>query len=97
MCSSDLDAERPRRFGAAPASGVAGKMFVLTGTMPNLGRAEAKKRLEAAGAVVGDSVTRKTDYVVAGEKAGGKLAKAAELGIPVIDEAGMLRLLESGR
>ncbi len=71
-----------------------GKTFVLTGTLPNLSRGEAKAMLEAAGAKVSGSVSKKTSYVVAGEEAGSKLTKANELGIPVIDEAQMLRMLE---
>lgn len=71
----------------------AGKVVVLTGTLPNLTRNEAKAMLEAAGAKVTGSVSRKTDYVLAGEAAGSKLQKAEELGVAVIDEAEMLRLL----
>jgi DNA ligase (NAD+) len=74
---------------------LAGKTFVLTGTLPTLSRDDAKERLEAAGAKVAGSVSKKTDYVVAGEEAGSKLAKAQELGIAVLDEAGMLALLSS--
>ena len=70
-----------------------GKTFVLTGTFPTLRREEAKALLEAAGAKVAGSVSKKTDYVVAGEEAGSKLDKARELGVAVIDEAGMLALL----
>lgn len=72
---------------------LAGKTFVLTGTFPTLRREQAKEMLEAAGAKVAGSVSKKTDYVVAGEEAGSKLDKARELGIAVIDEAGMLALL----
>ncbi len=72
---------------------LAGKTFVLTGTLPPLGRDEAKDLLEAAGAKVSGSVSRKTHYVVAGEEAGSKLDKARELGVPVIDEARMRALL----
>ncbi|MCY7371074.1 MAG: NAD-dependent DNA ligase LigA [Polaromonas sp.] len=83
-----------------PATGVApkplaGKTFVITGTLPTLGRDEAKDRLEAAGAKVAGSVSKKTDYVLAGADAGSKLAKAQELGVAVIDEASMLALLGS--
>ena len=70
-----------------------GKTFVLTGTFPTLKREEAKAMLEAAGAKVAGSVSRKTDYVVAGAEAGSKLEKAQELGVAVIDEAAMLALL----
>ena len=72
---------------------LAGKTIVLTGTLPTLSRDAAKEMLEAAGAKVAGSVSKKTSYVVAGEDAGSKLAKAEELGVPVLDEAGMLALL----
>nr|WP_296019914.1 NAD-dependent DNA ligase LigA [uncultured Acidovorax sp.] len=72
---------------------LAGKTVVLTGTLPTLSRDAAKELLEAAGAKVAGSVSKKTSYVVAGEEAGSKLAKAQELGVPVLDEAGMLALL----
>ena len=72
---------------------LAGKTIVLTGTLPTLSRDAAKDMLEAAGAKVAGSVSKKTSYVVAGEDAGSKLAKAEELGVPVLDEAGMLALL----
>ena len=75
------------------AQPLAGKTFVLTGTFPTLKREQAKEMLEAAGAKVAGSVSKKTDYVVAGEEAGSKLDKARELGVAVIDEAGMLALL----
>ncbi|WP_010100092.1 helix-hairpin-helix domain-containing protein, partial [Verminephrobacter aporrectodeae] len=74
---------------------LAGKTVVLTGTLPTLGRDAAKDLLEAAGAKVTGSVSKKTSYVVAGENAGSKLAQAQELGIAVLDEAGMLALLSS--
>jgi DNA ligase (NAD+) len=61
--------------------------------LPTLSRDAAKDLLEAAGAKVAGSVSKKTHYVVAGEEAGSKLAKAQELGVPVLDEAGMLALL----
>jgi DNA ligase (NAD+) len=73
---------------------LAGQTFVLTGTLPTLSREEAKERLEAAGAKVAGSVSKKTSYVVAGEEAGSKLDKARELGVPVIDEAQMQALLK---
>ena len=76
-----------------PLQLLAGKTVVLTGTLPNMGRDEAKDLLEAAGAKVAGSVSKKTSYVVAGADAGSKLAKAEELGVPVLDEAGLLALL----
>lgn len=79
----------------APAP-LSGKTFVLTGTLPTLSREDAKAQLEAAGAKVAGSVSKKTDYVVAGEEAGSKLDKAQALGVPVIDEAAMLALLAQG-
>ncbi len=76
---------------------LAGLTFVLTGTLPNLSREDAKARIEAAGGKVSGSVSKKTNYVVAGEEAGSKLDKAQELKIPILDEAGLLALLEKGR
>jgi DNA ligase (NAD+) len=78
----------------APQGVLAGKTVVLTGTLPTLTRDAAKEMLEAAGAKVAGSVSKKTDYVVAGAEAGSKLAKAEELGIPVLDEDGLHQLLE---
>jgi DNA ligase (NAD+) len=78
--------------GAAPKP-LAGLTVVLTGTLPTLTRDEAKELLEAAGAKVAGSVSKKTSYVVAGAEAGSKLDKARELGVPVLDEDGMRRLL----
>ena len=72
---------------------LAGKTFVLTGTFPTLSRDQAKDLLEAAGAKVAGSVSKKTDYVVAGAEAGSKLEKAQALGVAVIDEAAMVVLL----
>jgi DNA ligase (NAD+) len=73
---------------------IAGKTFVLTGTLPTLKREEAAARIEAAGGKVSGSVSKKTDYVVAGEDAGSKLTKAQDLGVAILDEAGLLKLLE---
>ena len=75
---------------------LAGKTVVLTGTLPTLSRDEAKDLLEAAGAKVAGSVSKKTDYVVAGAEAGSKLDKARELGVAVLDEDGLRGLLAGG-
>jgi len=75
---------------------LAGKTLVLTGTLPTLGREEAKALIEAAGGKVSGSVSKKTHYVVAGEEAGSKLDKARELGVAVLDEAGLKELLHAG-
>lgn len=75
------------------AGALAGKTFVLTGTLPTLGRDEAGAMIEAAGGKVSGSVSKKTSYVVAGADAGSKLAKAQELGIAILDEHGLQELL----
>ena len=77
----------------AAAGPWAGKIFVLTGTLPNLKREEAAAKIEAAGGKVSGSVSKKTDYVVAGEDAGSKLEKARALGVKVINEAEFLKML----
>jgi len=80
----------PAASGAGP---LVGKTVVLTGSLPNFNREEAKAQLEAAGAKVAASVSSKTHYVIAGAEAGSKLAKAEALGIQVLDEDGLRRLL----
>jgi DNA ligase (NAD+) len=69
------------------------KTFVLTGTLPTMSRDQAKTLLEAAGAKVAGSVSQKTSYVVAGSDAGSKLEKANELGIPILDEDALMKIL----
>src|SRR3569832_1381145 len=83
----------PRR---APTSPLAGKTFVLTGTLHGMTRDDAKERLQALGAKVSGSVSGKTDYVVAGEDPGSKRDKAVALGVAILDEAEFVRLLEKG-
>jgi DNA ligase (NAD+) len=78
---------------AAAAGPLTGKTLVLTGTLPTLSRDEAKELIEAAGGKVSGSVSKKTDYVVAGEEVGSKLTKAQELGVAILDEAGLRSLL----
>ena len=90
------EAERPASrpaIGAGPLGVLAGKTVVVTGTLPGLSRAEAEDAIRAAGGKASGSVSRKTDYLVAGESAGSKLEKARELGVPVLDEDGFRQLL----
>lgn len=74
---------------------LSGKTIVLTGTLPNYGRDEFTAIVEKSGGKVSGSVSRKTDYVVAGDSPGSKLAKAQELGVPVLDESGFLELIKT--
>jgi DNA ligase (NAD+) len=75
--------------GAQPFAGLT---FVVTGTLPNFSRDQVKEFIQAQGGKVTDSVSKKTDYLVAGEAAGSKLDKARQLGVPVLDEAGLIQL-----
>ena len=77
---------------AASAGAFAGKTFVLTGTLPTMTREEATAKIEAAGGKVSGSVSKKTDFVLAGAEAGSKLEKAQQLGIKILDEAEFLRM-----
>ena len=83
--------------GDQPAADMplAGKTFVITGTLPTMSRDEAKEKIEARGGKVAGSVSKKTHYVVAGSEAGSKLDKARELGVPIIDELKLMELLQS--
>jgi DNA ligase (NAD+) len=71
-----------------------GKVFVLTGTLEHMTRRQAKEMITAAGGKVSGSVTKNTNYVIAGESAGSKLAKARELGIDIIDEVAFREMVE---
>lgn len=85
--------EKGAGIPSTQVSAISGKTFVLTGTLPTLTRDEAKEKIELAGGKVSGSVSRKTDFVVAGAEAGSKLAKAEELGVAILDEAGLVALL----
>jgi DNA ligase (NAD+) len=87
-----VQAERSPLAGAG--RGFSGKTFVLTGTLPHMTREQAKELIESHGGKVAGSVSRQTDYVVAGDEAGGKLEKARELGIAIVDEAGLRKMFE---
>ena len=89
-----MDLTAPKRARAAIGT-FAGKTFVLTGTLPTLTRDEATELIVAEGGKVTGSVSKKTDYVVAGDEAGSKLTKAQQLAVPVIDEDGLRGLLDS--
>ena len=85
--------EGPPRAAAKEAGPFAGKIVVLTGTLAAMSRDEAKERIEAAGGKVTGSVSKKTDFVVAGEEAGSKLDRAKELGVAVLDEKSFLEMI----
>ena len=96
LVAAGVEAERPASrpaIGEVPAEALAGKTLVVTGTLPGLSRAEAEDAIRAAGGKAAGSVSRKTDYLVAGDNAGSKLQKAEELGVPVLDEEGFRQLL----
>jgi DNA ligase (NAD+) len=81
----------------AASSKIAGRIFVLTGTLPTMSREEAREKIEAMGGKVAGSVSKKTDYVVAGADSGSKYDKALELGVELLDEAELLRLLQASQ
>ncbi|MDP4910027.1 MAG: NAD-dependent DNA ligase LigA [Burkholderiaceae bacterium] len=87
----------PQAPEAQRSSGLSGKTFVLTGTLPTWSREEASSRIIAAGGKVSGSVSRKTSFIVAGDEAGSKLEKATELGVAILDEAGLKTLLEASQ
>jgi DNA ligase (NAD+) len=95
LVDAGVEPERPapQAAVAATAGPLAGKTVVVTGTLAGFDREQAEAAIRAAGGRAGSSVSRKTDYLVAGEGAGTKLAKAQELGVPVLDEDGLRRLL----
>ncbi|HET8571433.1 MAG TPA: NAD-dependent DNA ligase LigA [Candidatus Limnocylindria bacterium] len=96
LVEAGMTAEAPqRRSSGEPVEGpLSGKTLVVTGTLPGFSREEAEEAIRAAGGHPASSVSAKTDYLVAGDKAGSKLAKAEQLGVPVLDEDGFRRLLE---
>jgi DNA ligase (NAD+) len=92
LLKAGVQPQAPDLPSGAQAS-MAGLTFVLTGTLPTWTREEAAQAIMAAGGKVSGSVSKKTSYVVAGEEAGSKLAKAQSLGVPVLDEPGLRALL----
>jgi DNA ligase (NAD+) len=93
LADAGVEAELPAPRAVAASGPLSGKSLVVTGTLEGFSREEAEEAIRAAGGKPAGSVSKKTDYLVAGEKAGSKLAKAQELGVPVLDEAGFRRVL----
>lgn len=98
LIEAGVSAEAPAPGASVePVEGpLSGKTLVVTGTLPGFSRQEAEEAIRAAGGHAASSVSARTDYLVAGDKAGSKLAKAESLGVPVLDEEGFRRLLEEG-
>jgi DNA ligase (NAD+) len=98
LVEAGVSAEAPAPGATVePTEGpLSGKTLVVTGTLPGFSRSEAEEAIRAAGGHAASSVSAKTDYLVAGDKAGSKLAKAEALGVPVLDEEGFRRILEEG-
>jgi DNA ligase (NAD+) len=99
LLEAGVTAEAPAPGAATePVEGpLSGKTLVVTGTLPGFSRQEAEEAIRAAGGHAASSVSAKTDYLVAGDKAGSKLAKAEQLGVAVLDEEGFRRILEGAR
>ncbi len=95
LLAAGVEPEAPAVIAAPASSPFAGKTVVLTGTLAKLSREQATEAIERQGGKVSGSVSKKTHYVVAGEEAGSKLLKAKELGVPVLDEAAFLALLQT--
>jgi len=97
LLDAGVSSEAPAIGVSEPVEGpLSGKTLVVTGTLPELSRPEAEEAIRAAGGHAASSVSAKTDYLVAGEKAGSKLAKAEQLGVTILDEVGLRRLLAGG-
>jgi DNA ligase (NAD+) len=88
-----IESEKPSQSAGTDNEKFAGKQFVLTGSLPGITRDEARALIEGSGGRVTSSVSKKTDFVVAGAEPGSKLDKAVELGVPVIDEAEFKKML----
>lgn len=93
--SSALPGSHSRQIKRKKTSQLEGLSFVLTGSLPNLTREDAKTKIESAGGRVSGSISKRTHYIVADEDAGSKLDRARELGVDVFDEAALLRLLSA--